>query len=376
MSSEDASRLYTVRMNDIVVGDLTFIPSKQAAQVSGYAQDYIGQLCRAGLIQAQRIGGLWYVNLDSLYKHKQKADSYVPVAPRKAPAPETESLITFEGKDYISAVRAAELTGYHKDYVGQLAREGPILSRQVGNRWFVERESILNHKRTKDSQLAAVQTKAVGLAKPEGLQNTSYSGRTVVKNSLSTAPQVAAARSIKSEIVAQPEQLQNTSYSDHTLMTYTTENGDLIPMAEHGTAHTANTLPKITPQYPSVEPRDTVQRPARDSALDLAKHSTVIRPAFVRATPSRGSNPHLAKPRKRGISTSRMGLLTASVATVVIFLAFGTTTLSQNAHFTFKNGAAHDRMSALAGSTGELLEQMAVYLEEHVVPEVVYTRSN
>ena len=113
--------------DEVHIGDQTYISSKRAAQISGYAQDYIGQLCRSGLIEAQRIGGLWYVVLDSLYKHKQKADSYVPVAPRREPSTEAESLVSFDGKDYVSASRAAELTGYHRDYVAQLGRAGTIL---------------------------------------------------------------------------------------------------------------------------------------------------------------------------------------------------------------------------------------------------------
>src|SRR3989344_1302100 len=135
--------MYTRVMSDEVqMGDRTYVPSKRAAQISGYSQDYVGQLCRAGHVEAERIGGLWYITLDSLYKHKQKADSYVPVAPRKHPTQEAESLVSFDGKDYVSVSRASEITGYHKDYVGQLAREGVVLSRQVGNRWFTGRESI------------------------------------------------------------------------------------------------------------------------------------------------------------------------------------------------------------------------------------------
>jgi hypothetical protein len=55
---------YTVAMSDeMVIEGKTYISSKRAAQVSGYAQDYIGQLARGGAIDAQRVGGLWFVNL-------------------------------------------------------------------------------------------------------------------------------------------------------------------------------------------------------------------------------------------------------------------------------------------------------------------------
>lgn len=141
-----------------------YISSKRAADLSGYAQDYVGQLARKGLIDAQRIGGLWYVFMESLAKYKEKADTYVPVPPQATFKNENpDTLISFDGNDYVSAARAAEITGYHQDYVGQLARSGKILSRQVGNRWYVDRDGIVAHKEEKDNLLGAVQSQAVGI---------------------------------------------------------------------------------------------------------------------------------------------------------------------------------------------------------------------
>jgi hypothetical protein len=71
--------------------------------------------------------------------------------------------IAFDGKEYISARRASEYTGYNQDYVGQLARSGKILSRQVGNRWYVDHAGILKHKEEKDSLLAGVQSRSLGI---------------------------------------------------------------------------------------------------------------------------------------------------------------------------------------------------------------------
>lgn len=151
--------------DEIQVAGVTYVSSKRASRMSGYAQDYIGQLCRAAQVESQRVDGLWYVNLDSLYRYKQKADSYTPIAPRKSPSGDMESLISLDGKDYISASRAAEITGYHRDYVGQLAREGRILSRQIANRWYVDRSGILDHKNEKDALLASLQAESVGIAR-------------------------------------------------------------------------------------------------------------------------------------------------------------------------------------------------------------------
>ncbi len=153
---------------EINLGGTIYISSKKAAEITGYAQDYIGQLARAGNIIAQRVSGLWYVVEESLRSYKAKADEFKPTPPPlPPPTVDLETTVSFDGKDYVSAQRAAKITGYHQDYVGQLARSGKILSRQIGARWYVDREGIVEHKKYNDALLAAVQTESVGLQKPE-----------------------------------------------------------------------------------------------------------------------------------------------------------------------------------------------------------------
>ena len=152
--------------DEINLGDKKYVSSKRAAQESGYAQDYIGQLARSGQIDAQRVSGLWYVNVESLTSYKKEASTYAPELPSKGPTQEVDALVFFDGMEYVSAAKAADLTGYHPDYVSQLARSGAVLSRQVGNRWYVVRSGIIAHKNEKDALLAAVQVDSVGLYRP------------------------------------------------------------------------------------------------------------------------------------------------------------------------------------------------------------------
>lgn len=148
---------------EINLGGTIYISSKRAAEITGYTQDYIGQLARGGHITAQRVSGLWYVVEESLRGYKAKADEFKPTPP-PPPAPmDLDSSISFDGRDYVSAQRGADITGYHQDYVGQLARSGKVLSRQIGNRWYVDREELIEHKRHNDALLAAVQAESVGL---------------------------------------------------------------------------------------------------------------------------------------------------------------------------------------------------------------------
>ncbi len=54
--------------------------------------------------------------------------------------------LVLSGKKYISSKRASELTGYAKDYVGQLARGGKIPATRVGRAWYVDETALLLHE--------------------------------------------------------------------------------------------------------------------------------------------------------------------------------------------------------------------------------------
>jgi len=54
--------------------------------------------------------------------------------------------LTLNGKTYLATKRAAEITGYTTDYVGQLARQGKIDAQLVGRNWYISEESITKHK--------------------------------------------------------------------------------------------------------------------------------------------------------------------------------------------------------------------------------------
>ena len=57
-------------MDEITIDDKIYISSKRAAGITGYAKDYVGQLCREGRVEARLIGRSWYVLEDSIRKHR------------------------------------------------------------------------------------------------------------------------------------------------------------------------------------------------------------------------------------------------------------------------------------------------------------------
>ena len=57
-------------MDELTIDDKTYISSKRAAQITGYAKDYVGQLCREGYVEARRVGRNWYVLEAAIRDHR------------------------------------------------------------------------------------------------------------------------------------------------------------------------------------------------------------------------------------------------------------------------------------------------------------------
>lgn len=57
-------------MDELVIGETRYVSSKKAAQITGYAKDYVGQLCREGKVEAKLVGRNWYVLESSILEHR------------------------------------------------------------------------------------------------------------------------------------------------------------------------------------------------------------------------------------------------------------------------------------------------------------------
>ncbi len=156
------------------VGDTNLISTTDAAAFSGYSKDYIGQLCREGKVECRRVSGQWQIDKDALeaYKagerdaearqHDDDDAAGLTLYTSKTGNVRNDTF-TYDGIEYISTGRAADLTGYAQDYVGQLARSGEVVARRVGRRWFVGRASLVAHKKENDDALAQVQAQSSGV---------------------------------------------------------------------------------------------------------------------------------------------------------------------------------------------------------------------
>jgi len=125
--------------NEFIFEGKKYISAIRVSKIYGYNSDYIGQLCRKNILDCRRVGRVWFVEENSLNAHKVAASQVVRGRIPFVKNPVVE-------KKYVSISKASKMYGYNSDYIGQLCRKNILDCRRVGRVWFVEEESIKNHK--------------------------------------------------------------------------------------------------------------------------------------------------------------------------------------------------------------------------------------
>ncbi len=77
-------------MDEILIEEKRYISSKRAAKITGYAKDYIGQLCREGRVPARLVGRSWYVLETAIQDHRfgnQEIGTSAPESPKYEASP-------------------------------------------------------------------------------------------------------------------------------------------------------------------------------------------------------------------------------------------------------------------------------------------------
>ena len=66
-------------MKDIIILEgKNYISARRASKLMNYAQDYVGQLCRGGKVDARMIGRSWFVTEESLKAHRESTIDNTP----------------------------------------------------------------------------------------------------------------------------------------------------------------------------------------------------------------------------------------------------------------------------------------------------------
>ncbi len=115
-----------------------YISAKRVAEIYGYNSDYIGQLCRENLIDAKRVGRVWFVSDEAIKNHKNGGP---------------QNRATELPANFIAIKEAAARTGYSTDYLSHLCRNEQVECRMVQDKWFVAEESVLRYKESAEQKL-------------------------------------------------------------------------------------------------------------------------------------------------------------------------------------------------------------------------------
>lgn len=130
-------------MDEMEIDGKNYLSSKKAAQLTGYAKDYVGQLCREGRVKAKLIGRSWYVSEDSIRAHRfgnesEKREEKVenPVA--------TEVLVHHEQEiDKVSEITNKQATWESPTYVPEVPEEMiPLVEKKVTEESPVDIEAM------------------------------------------------------------------------------------------------------------------------------------------------------------------------------------------------------------------------------------------
>lgn len=125
-------------MDEITIGDKTYVSSKQAAKITGYAKDYVGQLCREGRVEARLVGRNWYVLDSAIREHRfGKEDEVEPVGVLAEPV--VDRVSTWQKPQYVAEtpVLVPEFTNKAPETIGSPA----IADMQSAWReWFDEKK--------------------------------------------------------------------------------------------------------------------------------------------------------------------------------------------------------------------------------------------
>jgi len=161
---------------DFFVNGEKFISARRAAKEVGYAEDYVGQLCRDGKLPARMVGRSWYVSRKAILNHKKGGakKTAAPIVVVEQGAATGSKDLFFNGERFISSTKAAKTVGYANDYIGQLCRSGALECKMVGRSWYVSRKSILTHKKGGSKTIAPrkkiIAPRATKISAPEILR--------------------------------------------------------------------------------------------------------------------------------------------------------------------------------------------------------------
>ncbi len=141
-STQGEIQVYFQHMEEIIIEGKKYIPSKQAAKLTGYAKDYVGQLCREGRVPARLVGRSWYVLESAIKDHRfgnQEKDTKEAKHTTKDQLPVKKDEVsvsdTWDSPQY-EALEVETLPSLQKDFLEDVPEKKHNDLHSVWGEWF------------------------------------------------------------------------------------------------------------------------------------------------------------------------------------------------------------------------------------------------
>ncbi|MBI5005355.1 MAG: hypothetical protein HZC03_02015, partial [Candidatus Lloydbacteria bacterium] len=134
--------------DEIILDGKKYISSRRAGEITGYANDYIGELARAGKVNGRLIGRIRFVEESSLLSYKQTLEGVKKDVRKAEPffeAPTPENVNQFE---FVS--RLPPLTKHNES----VSRNGTIVDEVWGKITYANRESGQTQTETQSEEIS------------------------------------------------------------------------------------------------------------------------------------------------------------------------------------------------------------------------------
>lgn len=133
------------RMEELIIDDKKYVSTKRAAKETGYAKDYVGQLCREGRVPARLVGRSWYVLESAIQDHRFGAPHEAESTPAKtaeeaSTLPPTWEAPKYEADSGTSMPSVSRINRLH-DSASTVSQEAegdtePVSLRDAWQEWF------------------------------------------------------------------------------------------------------------------------------------------------------------------------------------------------------------------------------------------------
>ena len=138
-------------MDELIIGEEKYVSSKRAAELTGYAKDYIGQLCREGRVEARLVGRSWYVREAAIKDHRFGAENAVKSDDTLKPVADTTNIDSswekpkYEPEETYEVPRLAEKNVKEESEIVEEiqqedAEDTATKMQEAWRTWFAERQ--------------------------------------------------------------------------------------------------------------------------------------------------------------------------------------------------------------------------------------------